>query len=224
MAANRCWNNFPSKLNRDSSYLTQKIKSKSIYGYMKNVAITNGPLPKSSCNCKYYGGLYLNNKTKCLVHADSYSLFLDVTKGKYYCSQDLSSSLMPIDRELYQGTILQSDYTDVNVVVPKEWIDSSFNYVIWPPPSFSFTGDFNLEFPGAFTDPCGQIFYSSCDVVPWFTRQYGSVDISYSYISSINKSVDPSGVPVVVPSQYAILNAKSNELTCFKFPRCLQFT
>jgi hypothetical protein len=223
MAGIRCWDNYPSKLNRNSSYFTQKVKSKSIYGYMKGVANTNGPLPKTSCGCKYYGGLYLNPNTKCLVHADNYELLLDVTKGQYYCSSDLSSNTIPLDRELYQGAILQSNYTNVNVVLPEEGLDSSFNYVIWPPPSFSFSGDHNLEFPGCFSDPCGQIFYSNCDNVPWFTRSFGSVDISYSYIESINYT-DPSGIPVIVPSQYAALNNKQQDLVCFKFPKCLQFS
>lgn len=223
MAGVRCWDNFPSKLNRDSSYLTQKTKSKSIYGYMKGVAKTNGPLPKASCNCKYYGGLYINSTTKCLVHADSYELFLDVTKGQYYCNPDISNNLL-IDREIYQGTILQSDYNNVNVVLPKEGLDSSFNYVIWPPPTFTFSGETNLEFPGAYTDPCGQIFYSNCDVVPWFTRDFGSVDISNTYISNINYAIDPSGQIIEVQSQYASQNGREQDLVCFKFPKCLQFS
>lgn len=216
--ATRAFNNFPSNLNRDSSYFTQKIKSKTIYGYMNGIAKTNGPLPKSSCNCKYYGGLYINNNTKCLVHADNYELLLDVTKGQYYCS-DISNSRVPLDREIYQGTLYVSDYTNVNVTLPQEGIDSSYNYAIWPPPIFSYDDKSQLQFPGVFTDPCGQIFYSSCSPVPWFDRTFGSVDISYSYIDTIN-----SGTPVVVPSQYAALSNINQDLLCFKFPKCLQFS
>jgi hypothetical protein len=115
MSGNRCWNNYPSKARRDANSYTEKLKSRTLYGYMKGIAKTNGPLPKANGSGKYYGGLYINPNTKCLVHSDSYKELLDVTKGAYYCSTDVSNINSSFNGEMYEGSTLYSDYDGANV-------------------------------------------------------------------------------------------------------------
>lgn len=358
MSGIRCWNNFPSKSKRDANSYTEKIKAKTLYGYMKGVAETNGPLPKANGSGTYYGGLYLNTNTKCLVHSDSYNLMLDVTKGKYYCQTDLSNVNNTFNGEMFEGSTLYSNYDNVDVTnlttidisygQPLLWlyvIDPSYtgttylywnnsnpyswplisytynsqvstnsnfiyklykyafeqympylgngmfglirvtsaggnsnnsllqivrqtnssgytniyssdpsgnltfytqvsytfpfeffslnlgykyNYALWPPPAFTYSNQAGLvNFPGVVTDPEGQIFSSSCREPDWLYRKFGSVDISYSYIDYYEYFGNPpnaSGTPIIKPSKYAIQNALKQELSCFQFPRCLNFT
>jgi hypothetical protein len=354
MSGIRCWNNFPSKALRDSNKYTDIIKSRTLYGYMKGVAKTNGPQLKANGSGKYYGGLYINPSTKCLVHSDSYNLLLNVTKGQYYCNFDLSNINSSFNGEMYQGSTLYSDYQNVDVTMvtsydvsfgqpvlwlylvdpsytgttylywddtnPYSWplisytydsqvstndgnpiyelyqsaieqympylangqfgyvqvssaggdsnnsilriyrtsnntgymeifdntftffttvyytfpysfislnLSGKFNYALWPPPFFSYgTEEGLINFPGVVTDPKGQIFYSSCREPSWLYRDFGKVDISFSYIEGYDYFGDPlnaSGTPVIEPSKYAIQNAGREQLSCFQFPKCLKF-
>lgn len=350
MSGLRCWNNYPSKAMRDSNNYTDKIKARTLYGYMKGVAKTNGPLPKANGSGRYYGGLYMNPNTKCLVHADSYDLMLDVTKGQYYCQTDLSNIEYIFNGEMYQGSTLFSDYNNVDVCTvtgfdisfgaPYLWLylvdpsytgttylfydnsnyygwplisynynsdvstpgtyiyglyksaveqytpylttgtsgtigvtsaggdsnnssviitrtsnntanakiydntntlyttvhytfpfnfislnlSSKYNYALWPPPVFSFgSNDSIINFPGVVTDPNGEIFSSSCRQPNWLYRKYGSVDISFTYIDYIDYTYVAGGTIIEQPSKYALANTLKNQLTCFQYPKCLQF-
>lgn len=131
MSGNRCWNNFPSKATRDANYYTEKLKSRTLYGYMKGIAKTNGPLPKANGSGKYYGGLYINPNTKCLVHSNSYQEMLDVTKGAYYCTTDVSNINRSFNGEMYEGSTLYSNYDNVDVTSVTSYDVSFGQPVLW---------------------------------------------------------------------------------------------
>lgn len=175
--ASRCFDNFYSKKNRDASSRIEKLRAKTIYGNMKSVAVTNGPLTKGNGE-KYYGTLYINPESKCLVHADSYYDWLAATKGKYYCTPNLSNSLY-INYELYQGTALIFDQSGANVTNTSLEADN-LNKVMYPVPArFDASGNQSLDWDGIVVDPSYQLFGNYCATVPFMkpNSEFASVDL-----------------------------------------------
>lgn len=175
--APRCFDNFYSKKNRDASSRIETLRAKTIYSNVKSVGATNGPLTKGSGE-KYYGTLYINPDSKCLVHADSYYDWLAAAKGKYYCTPDLSNSLY-INYESYQASALVFDQSGANVT-NTSISASNLNKVMYPPPErFDASGNQNLQWDGIVVDPSYQLFGNYCEEVPFMhpNPDYASVDL-----------------------------------------------
>lgn len=176
----RCFDNFYSKKNRDASSRIENLRAKTIYGNMKSVASTSGPLPKLSGE-KYYGPLFINPDSKCLVHADSYYDWLAAAKGKYLCTPDLSNSLY-INYESYQASALVFDQSGANVSNTSIQ-DNNLNKIMFPAPArFDPSGNHNLDWDGIVVDPSNQLFGNYCAEVPFMKPNsvFASVDLSSS--------------------------------------------
>ena len=173
----RCFDNFYSKKNRDASSRIENLRAKTIYGNMKSVAATNGPITKGSGE-KYFGSLYINPDSKCLVHADSYYDWLAAAKGKYYCTPDLSNSLY-INYESYQASALVFDQSGANVT-NTSLEANDLNKVMYPVPArIDASGNQSLSWDGIVVDPSYQLFGNYCAEVPFIdpNSEFASVDL-----------------------------------------------
>lgn len=212
-AALRCFDNFYSKKNRNADSFIEKRKAQAIYGNMKSVAATGGPQVKQTGGV-YYGQLYINGSTQCLVHADSYDTWLSATKGKYYCTPDLSNSFV-LNYDSYQGSLLVSDQSNCNVT-DTGYGNGEYNTVVYPPPErLDASGNVNPAWDGIITDPSGILFGNKCVVVPFMHPECGSVDLCGQILTAPN---------TYAASQYAQQVRKQQDLPNFVFPGPLRFT
>lgn len=209
----RCFDNYVNPQNRTSSYRIERLKSKVIYSNAKaNAASGGGPIVKA--NGSVYNGPVYVNSSKCLAYVDSYANFLSATKGKYYCTPDLSNTEF-IDYDIYQGSTIVFDMSGVNVT-DTSYNAGNYNEALYPIPSIrDASGFYNNEWPGIVTDPCGQLFGGICQTIGDFTNPtVGSVDICGNVVLS-------DGSTVV--SQYAKQNRQTLDLPNFVFPGPLKF-
>jgi hypothetical protein len=173
----RSHNHFPTKADRSGSGRVARLKAKTLYNNMVGVANTNGPVKKGD-DSYFYGPLYINPVSKCLVHAADYATFLSVTKGKYYCTPDLSNSVF-LTNESVQGAALTYDQSGANVT-DLSLNSGTFNKVSYPLPSaLDASGHQSSGWDGMVSDPSYQLFGNFCAPVPFMQPDpaYASIDI-----------------------------------------------
>lgn len=171
---------FYSKRNRDANGVIARKKAQTLFSNVTQTLMEGGVKPKGP-DALYYGTLYVNPDSRCLVHADSYSDWLSAAKGKEYCSTDVSDSV-PYYQESYQGSGLIADQSGVNVT-DTVYGAGNFNKVIYPPPQrYDASGNTNSNWEGIITDPCGQLFGPNCYKVPFsnLDKGAGSYDFDLS--------------------------------------------
>ena len=109
----------------------------------------------------------LDSSSNCIVASDSYTNLLNITKGKYKCTNLHTSKKY---NESTIGNILNVDMSNIVALKELNWDvsnnilnDGSNNMMIFPPPKQLYKNNWNTNaYPGFILDPSNELLLNDC--------------------------------------------------------------